>query len=169
MKSGVRFIIPTLILAVATCSSCSDPANQISKHEIMSSDSPDFSTPENAVTSLIRAYQSLNIETIVKAKDFALDSRFFWEDLGLPVTDDQRSESTFAFESNFRKQLEEEGIPDYREANFVIAGSDKLQPDFTVLTVVIRMQNGEKIEMRIPTVQQGQMWKVVLAPGYDHL
>lgn len=169
MNTGTKIIAATILLAVATVSSCSKPANHKTAHEDMASETHNFSTPEGAFASLIRAYQSLNVESIVKAKDFDLDSRLFWEDLGLPVTDDQRSKSTSAFESNFRKQLEEDGIPDYRDVTYAISGKEKLQSDFIVLTVVFRWQNGKTNELRIPTVQQGDLWKVVLSPGYDHL
>ena len=169
MNTGTKIIAATILLAVATVSSCSKPANHKTAHEDMASETHNFSTPEGAFASLIRAYQSLDVESIVKAKDFDLDSRLFWAELGLPVTDDQRSKSISAFESNFRKQIEEDGIPDYRDVTYTISGKEKVQLDFFVLTVAIRWQNGNTTELRIPTVQQGQIWKVVLSPGYDHL
>lgn len=169
MKTETGFIVATAFMAVVAVSSCSDPPHYEKAQENMSSYTHTFTTPEDAVTSLFRAYQSLDIESMVAAKDFGLDSRLFWEDLGLPVTATQMRKSIPAFESNFRKQMEEDGIPDYREATYAISGKDNLQPNFVVLTVVIRWKNGDFTELRIPTFQQDQMWKVVLAPGYGHL
>ncbi|MCD6050651.1 MAG: hypothetical protein K0Q55_2054 [Verrucomicrobia bacterium] len=55
--------------------------------------SPIFDSPEHALETLLAAYQSQDVEAIVAAKDFALDSQLFWEGLGLPTNEKQKADS----------------------------------------------------------------------------
>jgi hypothetical protein len=169
MKAVVPFLFATLLLVV----SCDSPSSKVSippsSTSTNSTIGPRFDTPEHAVESLLSAYQSRDIEAVVAAKDFALDSRLFWEDLGLPVTDKQRTESVAAFESNFRKQMAEDGIPDYRGVEHSIAQREELQTNLVVITLDCRWSDGRKVRLRLPTLQTGSQWKAVLVPGYDHL
>ena len=129
---------------------------------------PRFDTPENAVETLLRAYQSCDIDAMVAAKDFASDSRLFWEDLGLPLTDKQRSDSVVAFKSNFRKEMEE-GIPDYRGVEHSIAEREQLQTNLVIITLDCTWPDGRQHRLKLPTLKVGREWKAVLLSGYDHL
>ena len=129
---------------------------------------PNHKSPTEAVFGLIDAYKSLEIDEIVRNKDFELDSQIFWENSGLPVTDEQKDESTVAFETNFRGQLAE-GMPDYREVDFISSTEECLEDDFAVVTVVGRTPQNDEFELRIPTVCRDSKWIAVLHPGYDHL
>jgi hypothetical protein len=134
-----------------------------------SSSNSKFDTPEHAVESLLSAYRSRDIDAMVAAKDFAIDSRLFWEDLGLPVTDKQKTESVAAFESNFRKQMEQEGIPDYTGIEFHFTGRDQLQENLVVLRLACSYpQERRRFEMKLPVFKTASGWRVVRLPGYDH-
>lgn len=169
MKAVAPVLFATLLAAVSCDSSTSKVITQSPSMRTNSATNAKFDTAEHAVVSLLSAYQSRDIEAMVAAKDFALDSRLFWEDLGLPVTEKQRTESAAAFESNFRKQMAENGIPDYRGVVHSIAQREDLQTNFVIITLDCRWPDGRKVALRLPTLKTGSEWKVVLVPGYDHL
>jgi len=129
---------------------------------------PKYNTPQDAVTGFIKAYRSLDIDEIVANKDFAVDSRLFWEDLGLPISDQQLSESRHAFESNFRKQMQE-GIPDYTDVSFRFVYHEQLQENFALISVVGTAADQQTFQLRLPVFHTDNGWRVVLHPGYDHL
>jgi hypothetical protein len=129
---------------------------------------PPYITPKDAVLGLIEAYRSMNVEQIVQSKDFEMDSRLFWEGLGLPVSEKQLRESQSAFETNFRTQMKEK-IPDYRAVRFRVVSEERLQENFAILTVSGSAPGKKKAELKIPVFKTNQGWKVVLHPQYDYL
>src|SRR5436190_21409700 len=94
-----------------------------------------YHTPQDAVTGLIEAFRSADIDRMVESKDFELDSRLFWEDLGLPVSSAQLAESIKAFETNFRDEMQD-GIPDYRPVSFGFVSQENLREDMVIVTVL---------------------------------
>ena len=143
MKAIVPVLFATLLLVVSCDSSSSKVSIQSSSMSTNSTMHPRFDTPEHAVESLV---QPTSPETSRRwwLPGFALDSRLFWEDLGLPVTDKQKSESVAAFESNFRKQMAEDGIPDYRGVEHAIAQREELQTNLVVITLECRWPDGQR-------------------------
>lgn len=129
---------------------------------------PQHSTPQDAVAGLIEAYRTLDVDQIVANKDFDIDSRLFWEDLGLPVSDQQILESHQAFESNFRKQMQD-GMPDYRSVSFQVVGHERVQENFVLISVVGTTSGQQTFQLRLPVFRTDNGWRVVLHPGYDHL
>jgi hypothetical protein len=129
---------------------------------------PLYNTPQEAVTGLIEAYRTFDIDQIVANKDFDIDSRLFWQDLGLPTSDQQLAESRHAFESNFRKQMQE-GIPDYTAVSFRFVEHEQVQENFALVSVVGTMTNRQTIKLRLAVFWADNSWRVVLHPGYDHL
>ena len=129
---------------------------------------PPYQTPQDAVNGLIEAYRTLDVDEIVQSKDFDIDSRLFWEGLGLPVTPKQLAESREAFETNFRKELSE-GIPDYGSVTFRVASEDRPQDNFAVITLEGLTADEESFQLRIPVFHTDSGWKVALHSAYDHL
>ena len=129
---------------------------------------PPYSTPQDAVNGLIEAYRTLDVDKIVQNKDFDIDSRLFWEGLGLPVSAKQLADSRVAFETNFRKEMSE-GIPDYRSITFRVASEARPQDNFAVVTLAGSTAENQKFELKIPVFKTDSGWKVVLHSGYDHL
>ncbi len=128
---------------------------------------PTYSTPSEAVFGLIQAYCSLDPDEIIRNKDFELDAQFYFEETGLPVSEEQQNDATAAFEKNFRMQLEE-GIPDYRPVQFQVTEEDALQEDFVIVT--LSGKAGEhQFELQIPVFHRPTGWVVVLHPAYNHL
>jgi hypothetical protein len=165
-----RIAILAALLFLTSC----DPTGSQMRHENRSMNTkalsvPTHDSPEGAIDLLLAAYQANDLETIVATKDFVLDSRLFWEGLGLPISDEQRTNSVAAFESNFRKQMTEEGIPDYRGVKHSIVRREQLQDNFVILTYDFRWPDGRKARLRLPVFSTNSQWKAVLAPGYDHL
>jgi hypothetical protein len=117
---------------------------------------------------LIEAYRSLDVDEIVRNKDFDIDSRLFWEGLGLPASPEQRAESRLAFESNFRIEMER-GIPDYRSVTFCVVSEERLQDNFAIITLAGSTKRKKSFKLRIPVFYTDNGWKVVLHPAYDHL
>ena len=68
--------------------------------------SPPYKTPQDAVTGLIEAYRTLDVDKIVQSKDFDLDARLFWDDLGLPVSPEQQAKVTAGFRDKLPKPNE---------------------------------------------------------------
>ena len=169
MKAVVPVLFTTLLLGASCDSSPSKVGIQSSSMSTNSTIDPRFDTPEHAVESLLAAYQSQDIEAMVAAKDFASDSRLFWEGLGLPVTEKQRSNSVVAFESNFRKQMAEDGIPDYRGVEHLIAEREELQTNLVIITLDCTWPDGRQRRLKLPTLKAGHEWKAALLSGYDHL
>jgi hypothetical protein len=110
---------------------------------------PPYETPQDAVMGLIEAYRSLDVDRIVQNKDFGIDSRLFWENLGLPVSPKQLANSCAAFEANFRGQMKE-GIPDYSSVTFRVISEQKPQENFAVVTLAGLKSDGGTLQLRIP-------------------
>ena len=102
----------------------------------------------------------MDVEQIVANKDFAIDSRLFWEDLGLPISEQKLSESRDAFESNFRKQMEE-GIPDYRSVSFRLVEHEQVQENFVLVSIVGSTADQQTFQMRLPVFRTDRGWRVV--------
>jgi hypothetical protein len=84
----------------------------------------------------------MDLEAMVAAKDFAVDARIFWEELGLPVTGQQMQNSVAAFENNFRKHMTEVGIPDYRGMEYSIFRRQQVQDELVILTLDCHFPDG---------------------------
>ncbi len=125
-------------------------------------------TPEDALNGLIEAYRALDIDEIVRNKDFDVDSRLFWEDLGLPISAEKLIESRTAFETNFRNELQS-GIPDLSSVAFAIKSKQHLQDDFVILTVEVTANDKETFQLLLPVYLTRNGWRVVLHPRYDRL
>lgn len=130
---------------------------------------PTFLSPKDAIETLLEAYQAMDVDALVAAKDFAIDAKLFWEGLGLPVSDKQMKDSEAAFESNFRKQMDDEGIPDYRGMEHSISAREDLQDNLVVLTLQCRLPDRREAQMRLPVFKTQSGWKAVRLPPYDHL
>ena len=129
---------------------------------------PPYTSPRDAVNGLIEAYRTLDVDEMVQNKDFDIDSRLFWEGLGLPVSPEQLAKSRAAFETNFRKQMSER-IPDYRSVTFSFVSEERPQDNFAVVTFACSKPGEQMFELKIPVFETANGWKVVLHPGYDHL
>jgi hypothetical protein len=129
---------------------------------------PPYATPQDAVSGLIEAYRSCDIDEIVQNKDFDIDSRLFWEGLGLPVSSEQLAKARVAFETNFRNELKG-GIPDYRSVAFRLIAEERQQDNFVVITLGGSTEDSREFELRIPVFLTDYGWKVVLHLSYDHL
>lgn len=134
----------------------------------MKSKAPPYKSPQDAVIGLIEAYRTLDVDEIVQSKDFYLDSRIFWDGLGLPISPEKIAESQAAFETNFRKEMNG-GIPDYRSVAFHIISDERPQHTLAVVTLAGLTADKQTIELRIPVFRTNNGWKVVLHPGYDRL
>jgi hypothetical protein len=129
---------------------------------------PPYKTPTDAVTGLIEAYRTLDVEEIVRSKDFDMDARLFWAGLGIPIQPDQLKESRAAFETNFRKQLETK-FPDYRTVSFRLVSEETPKDRWAIISVTGTTSDKKSFEMKLPVYHTDDGWKVVLYPGYDHL
>ncbi|MBI5800721.1 MAG: hypothetical protein HZA92_08360 [Verrucomicrobia bacterium] len=127
-----------------------------------------FDSPEHAIESLLAAYRARDIDAMVAAKDFALDSQLFWEGLGLPVTDDQMKKSVVAFEKSFRDSMREQ-MPNYEGAKYAFAAREQLQTNLVVLTLECEWPNGQTRKLKLPVFKKESTWKTVLLPSFDHL
>jgi hypothetical protein len=130
--------------------------------------SPPYKTPQDAVTGLIEAYRTFDVDQIVQSKDFDIDARLFWDDLGLPVSPEQQSESRLAFETNFRNQMKER-MPDYRSVSLRLVSEERPQENFVIITLAGATPDNKAFELRIPVFHTDNGWKVVLHPAYDRL
>jgi|SRR5579863_7997972 len=129
---------------------------------------PPYSTAREAVNGLIEAFRTLDIDRIVEDRDFDIDSRLFWQDLGLPITEEQLARSREAFETSFRNQMKEQ-MPDYRSVAVRIVSEEKLQDNFAILLLEVLRSERQISQLRIPVFLTDNGWKVVLFPGYDQL
>jgi hypothetical protein len=129
---------------------------------------PPYQSPEEAVLGLIEAYRTFDVERVIENKDFDIDSRLFWEGLGLPVSSEQLVEARTAFETNFRNQMKEK-FPDYRSIDFRIVSEERPQPNFSLVTIEGTTPNRKRRTLRIPLYLTELGWRVVLHPSYDHL
>jgi hypothetical protein len=126
---------------------------------------PDFSKPEGAVLALEDAYKSKDLEAVVAAKDFHQDAFYF---LGLQFGSDlgKTNQMADALEANFRRQMTEEGFPDYAGVNSIFLKKAVLSPDQVILTE--RCERGRATqELRLLVVKTARGWRTVLAPGFD--
>jgi hypothetical protein len=157
-------LIIILLISPKPPSSANNPS--MKTNEITS---PNFDSPEQALETLLAAYQSQDIEAIVAAKDFALDSQLFWEGIGLPINEKQQTNSVAAFETNFRKQLSADGIPDYHGLKYSLVRHIQSQSNFVILILEGQLPDGRTLRLNLPTILTGKQWKAIQVPGYDHL
>jgi hypothetical protein len=129
---------------------------------------PPYATPQDAVAGLIEAYRTLDVEEIVRSKDFDMDSQLFWAGLGLPVSAEQLAESRSAFEANFRRGVEKK-VHDYRAVSFRLVSEARPQDRWAIVTIAGTTSDEQSFELKLPVFQTEGGWKVVLHPGYDHL
>jgi hypothetical protein len=144
-----------LLIVVSLLASCSK--SQTTK--------ADFSTPEGAILMLEDAYRHKDIEAAVFAKDFDQDAFYF---LGLEFGTDWGKTNKMAavMETNFRRQMTEEGFPDYTSIKSSFLKREVVSPDQVIVTERCE-QDGTQRDMRLLVVQTQRGWRTVLAPGFD--
>ena len=125
----------------------------------------DFSTAESAVLSLESAYRNEDLEGVVRAKDFQQDAFYF---LGLQFGTDfgKVRDLAAALETNFRREMTENGFPDYSGVKTSFVKKEVVSPEQVILTQRYE-RGGSSRDVRLLVVKTERGWRTVLAPGFD--
>jgi hypothetical protein len=125
----------------------------------------DFTTPEGAVLALEDAYKHKDIEAAVAAKDFQQDAFYF---LGLQFGSDmgKTKEMATAMETNFRREMTQNGFPDYSDVESSFVMKETVSTNQVILTERCK-RGGSYQDMRLLVVMTEHGWRTVLAPGFD--
>lgn len=130
---------------------------------------PDYSTPKAAVRSALAAYRSFDSDLVMQTRDFAIDSRLFWEDLGIPVEDDQMVETAKALQTSFKRMIEEDGVTDYNGVSTEIIQTEIPKDGFAVVSLRCVPDGGEEMTLRLGLIRTQSGWKLARVPGLDQL
>jgi len=126
---------------------------------------PDFSTPEGALLSLEDAYRRKDIEGAVKSKDFRIEARLMLLKLGkLPadqVDEELISKTAEVLELAYRKQLEQEGIPDMLGVRSTFPKTEPYQHGIVLVTEVCHYQDGGTSTQRMLVAKTAGGWRVL--------
>lgn len=128
--------------------------------------SPPHASPIVAIGALIYAYNDGDLDRVFLNRDFDVDSKLFWQDLGLPLSADIRQQSAQSFESNLKIELEKKPR-DYSDWRFEILSEELVQKDFAVVILRPSTPTADYEPLRIPVVLTDKGWKVVIHPQFD--
>ncbi len=134
----------------------------VMSHNAEESPAIDNTTPEGAVLVLQAAYADRDVNAAVNAKDFRIEA-----ELWLKENYPDRDTSTFiddmagVFEGNFRKDIQENGFPDFTGLATAFV---KTHPESDTLSRVwVRYSdvNGKSFQQVLRVARTGKGWKVI--------
>ncbi len=105
----------------------------------------------------------------MQTRDFSVDANLFWQDIGLPVDDNQIAETADALRVNFKREIEENGVTDYNSVKTVILTTETPKDSLAIVTLHCAPDDGEETSLRLGLIRTSTGWKLALVPGLDQL
>ena len=124
----------------------------------------DFSTPEGAILCLEDAYRAKDIEAAVKCKDFRTEARHMLMSLSMPkdqIDEELIGKTAEVLELGFRKELEQEGFPDFNGVASTFAGTEPAGDNLVTVTEECSHPGGQKSTNRLLVGKTDSGWRVL--------
>ena len=124
----------------------------------------DFSTPESAVRALEDAYIQKDTEAAVAAKDFIEEARLMLVRISPELADDPKilKQTAEVLELSFRKQLQDEGFPEFAELGCSLSQPDHLTSVLVKLTETCEFPDGGRSVEDLHVIKGASGWRVVV-------
>ncbi len=126
----------------------------------------DFSNPENAILSLESAYKIKDLEAAVQAKDFGAEAIFLLQNMNPEYANDADivKQTTAVLELGFRKQIRDEGFPDFSGVLCSLSEAEEVGPRLVKITETCLYPDGEKSIQDLHVIEGANRWRVVVLP-----
>lgn len=126
-------------------------------------------TPDRAIQRLESAYRAQDLEAAVAAKDFRAEAGLMLQSLaheqaGTPdMSQDQEvlTKTAEVLELAFRKQITQEGFPDFSHVNCSIARRAKVTDDLVVVHEICTLSDGRRSGQRLNVARTPKGWRVL--------
>ena len=127
----------------------------------------DLSTPQGALQALEHAYLAQDIEAAVAAKNFQYEGRAMLEHLkSMPNPEpDLVQKAAHVLELAFRKQIQDQGFPQFADLRSRIVATKQLAPDLVEITEEFVFPDGYVSQEAVYAAKSGDHWGVVVLPS----
>ncbi|MBI1891206.1 MAG: hypothetical protein HYS18_11200 [Burkholderiales bacterium] len=121
----------------------------------------DYSTPEKALASLENAYKNKDIEAAVRSKAFNNEAKNMLLSRFKPEIIDEAlvKKTSEVLELSFRKQIAENGFPDFSDIKCT-ATSKREGQEIAVVTEVCRYPDGGSSIQYLRAYRRNNLWKI---------
>lgn len=144
-----RFLPPLLLASAAFATSAGE-----------------FETPEKAVLALEAAYSRKDLDAAVRAKDFQEEARLMLRKMNPQLASDQEilRQTAEVLELAFRKQIQEQGFPDFAGLKCSFVAKKVLSPTLTRLSEECVSSKGVKSSQDLHVTKASGAWRVLVLP-----
>jgi hypothetical protein len=130
---------------------------------------PDFSTPEKALLALESAYHAKDVNAAVEAKDFRFEAQEMLLSLNIPQPPDDAliKQAAEVLELAFRKQIDQNGFPDFTQLSCRVISKKDLRDDLVELVEECIFPDGGKSAQTLHAGKNESGWHIVIlsSPG----
>jgi len=125
-----------------------------------------FSTPEEAVLGLEAAYSRKDLDAAVRAKDFQEEARLMLQKVNPQFASDKEvlQQTAEVLELAFRKQIEEQGFPDFKSLKCSFVAKKAVSSTLMRLSEECISSKGEKTSQDLHVTKASGAWRVVVLP-----
>jgi hypothetical protein len=121
-----------------------------------------YATPEEALQGLEDAYRRKDIEAAVAAKDFTIEARLMLKKMPAETVDDEIVAKTAeVLELSFRKEIADNGFPNFEGITCVVVNKAERRPDLLALSEECTFPDGGKSNQVLLAAKTDRGWKVV--------
>lgn len=153
------------VIALAGCGSNDRGGSSSENGAASQSFAHDLTTPEGAILSLEDAYRAKDIEAAVRCKDFTVEAKLMLQKLEQDFSDDPEilSKTAEVLELGFRSELQNSGIPDFRDIESTFSDKTPYQgrDDIVQITETCRHGDGTTTTNTLVVAKTADGWKVV--------
>jgi hypothetical protein len=132
----------------------------------MSSFAANFSTPENAIKTLEDAYTKKDLEAAVAARDFFNEAKIMLKNINPKYANDLEmlKQTTEVLELSFRKEMKEEGFPDFSNLECSLGKAQNVSPSLVKLKETCIFPDGGTSIEDVHVFKSEKGWRVINVP-----
>jgi hypothetical protein len=133
--------------------------------------SPDYSTPARALSTLESAYARKDLKGVLAAKDFhfegremllAIAARNKWKE---PPDEKMIAQAAEVLELAFQKEISSKGFPDMSTRRCKVVSEQAIRPDVARMVEECVHKDGSTSRETVHAVRSKGGWRIVMMPG----
>ncbi|WP_296148493.1 hypothetical protein [uncultured Flavobacterium sp.] len=121
-----------------------------------------YETPEKAVISLEKAYSQEDLNGVFASKDFEGEAKLILTDKSYEITDELVTATAKLLEETLKKNLQENGFPDFSDAERQFSELKHLNENIYFFDEIITYPNKEIYKNKVFLTVQDSIWKVAM-------